>query len=124
MIDDSHAISSSPHLACARCVVYSHESILDDIEDLAITLELRPWEVLRPNQDGLHDWRSKHVTHPFICCHGKFLVYLCIQPIWIDNWEIDCVSGAKGHIAAGRRCNNACNDRGILTIPGLLKEWI
>lgn len=78
MIDDSHAIVSSSHLARAGCVVYSHERILDDVQDLLIALVLKPWEVLWPNQYGLHGWTSKHVAYPSIRCHGKLLIDLRI----------------------------------------------
>ena len=124
MIDDSHAVIPSSHLTRTRSVVNSHERILDDLQDFLFALVFNPWEVLWPNQDGPDCWRSKHIAYPFIRCHRQFLIYLCIQPIWINHWEICCIAGAKRHIAARRRSNNACNDCGILAMAGLLGEWV
>lgn len=124
MIDDSHAIIPSSHLTRTRSVVNSHERILDDLQDLRIALVFKPWEVFWPNQDGPDCWRSKHIAYPFIRCHRQSLIYLCIQPIWIDHREICCIAGAERHIAPGRRSNKACNDCGILAMAGLLEEWV
>lgn len=69
-------------------MVYRHDRLLDDVQNLLVGLDLWPREVFRSHDDWRYCLGPENFPNALVTCDRYFLIRFRAEPIGIDDWEV------------------------------------
>lgn len=95
-------------------MIYGVETQSDYIQNLFISLHLRPWENLRSDDNLLYDWSREYFTCALVRCNSHLLICGMGEPIRVDERLVCCIRRGDGDISTGQWCDKSNCEGAIL----------
>ena len=95
-------------------MIYSVETQSDDIQNLFISLHLRPGVYFRSDNDLLHDRSREYFTCALVRCDSYLLICGMGKPVRVDERLVSGIKRGDKNVSAGEWCNKSSCEGTVL----------